>query len=232
MTVRQIEPIDRAKLRATIQKWIDAHTDVDDTDGVGLLEDVLWEIDAQPTLTPPPITGDTSDGYHTFNELYHHRAVLFSVVCNERPDIAWKSKRHHDGTMYNGMFIVGINTPDGQATYHYDIDPYWELFHVKELEYAPEWDGHTPDEAIRRIGTLTPPNEWVSVEDALPPNMDDVLVVVQNNGECWTVTGYYSNTSNVWYAMLNGQDTQMDVLWWMPLPAPPDRRPPEGEENT
>ena len=39
--------------------------------------------------------------------------------------------------------------------------------------------------------TLTPPNEWVSVENALPPNMDDVLVVVQNNGECWTVTGYY-----------------------------------------
>ena len=53
MEVRQIEPIDRAELRATIQKWIDAHTDVDDTDGVGLLEDVLWEINAQPTLTPP-----------------------------------------------------------------------------------------------------------------------------------------------------------------------------------
>lgn len=27
------------------------------------------------------ITGETSDGYHTFNELYHHRAVLFSVIC-------------------------------------------------------------------------------------------------------------------------------------------------------
>ena len=82
---------------------------------------------------------------------------------------------------------------------------------------------------IQAMPTLTPPNEWVSVENALPPNMDDVLVVVQNNGERWTVTGYYSNTSNVWYAMLNGQDTQMDVLWWMPFPAPPDRRPPEGE---
>lgn len=55
MAVRQIEPIDRAELRATIQKWIDAHTDVDDTDGVGLLEDVLWEINAQPTLTLPEI---------------------------------------------------------------------------------------------------------------------------------------------------------------------------------
>ena len=84
-------------------------------------------------------------------------------------------------------------------------------------------------EWVERQPTLTPPNEWVSVENALPPNMDDVLVVVQNNGECWTVTGYYSNTSNVWYAMLNGQDTKMDVLWWMPLPAPPNCRPPEGE---
>ena len=77
--------------------------------------------------------------------------------------------------------------------------------------------------------TLTPPNEWVSVEDRLPPNMDDVLVVVRDNGECWTATGYYSSMSKVWYAVLNGQDTQMDVLWWMPFPAPPDRRPPEGE---
>lgn len=108
-----------------------------------------------PTLTQPPVTGDTSDGYHTFNELYHHRAVLFSVICNGHHDIAWKSKKHHDGTMYDGMFIVGINTPEGPATYHYDVDPYWDMFRVKELEVAPEWDGHTPDEAIRRIGTLT-----------------------------------------------------------------------------
>ena len=85
---------------------------------------------------------------------------------------------------------------------------------------------------VDHLPTLTPPNEWVSVENALPPNMDDVLVVVQNNGERWTVTGYYSNTSNVWYAMLNGQDTQMDVLWWMRFPAPPDRRPPERQEDT
>lgn len=130
-------------------------------DGIRLL------IERQPTLTPPPVTGDTSDGYHTFNELYHHRAVLFSVICNEHHDIAWKSKKHHDGTMYDGMFIVGIDTPEGQATYHYDIDPYWNLFRVKELELAPEWDGHTPGEAIRRIGTLTPPNEHLTCDGCI-----------------------------------------------------------------
>lgn len=112
--------------------------------------DVLYE---QPSVE---INGDTSDGYHTFNELYHHRAVLFSVIVKAFPDKAWKSKMHHDGTMYNGMFIVGIETPRGQATYHYDIDPYWNMFECQELDRAPEWDGHTPQEAIDRIGKLTP----------------------------------------------------------------------------
>ena len=107
-------------------------------------------------LDVPSITGETSDGYHTFNELYHHRAVLFSVIVKAFPDRAWKARKHHDGSMYDGMFIVGIETPDGQATYHYDIEPYWDMFECKELEYAPEWDRHTPDEAIRRIGNLIP----------------------------------------------------------------------------
>ena len=98
--------------------------------------------------------GELSDGYHTFNELYHHRAILFSVVCNLFPDKAWKSKLHDTGDMYEGMFIVGIETPTGQATYHYDIDPYWDIFKVKELEKAPKWDGHTPSEAIERIALL------------------------------------------------------------------------------
>lgn len=102
------------------------------------------------------VTGDTSDGYHTFNELYHHRAVLFSVIVMAFPDQAWKSKKHSDGSMYDGMFIVGINTPYGQATYHYDVDPYWDMFKCKELECAPEWDGHTAADAIERIGKLEP----------------------------------------------------------------------------
>lgn len=99
--------------------------------------------------------GDVSDGWHTFNELYHHRAVLFSVICNKFPDRAWKSKKHHEGDMFEGMFIVGIDTPEGQATYHYDINPYWDMFKVKELDVAPLWDGHSADDAINRIYSLS-----------------------------------------------------------------------------
>lgn len=105
-------------------------------------------------IEPQPVNGETSDGYHTFNELYHHRAVLFSVIVAKFADRAWKSKLHADGTMYDGMFIVGVETPDGQATYHYDIDPYWDMFRCKEVDRAPEWDGHTPSQAIERIGKL------------------------------------------------------------------------------
>lgn len=80
--------------------------------------------------------------------------VLFSVIVATFGERAWKSKLHADGTMYEGMFIVGIETPDGQATYHYDVEPYWNLFRCKEVDRAPEWDGHTPGQAIERIGKL------------------------------------------------------------------------------
>ena len=99
---------------------------------------------------------DFSDGNHTFGELYHHRAILSSVVFNMFKAVAWKSKKHDDeenDPMHDGMFIVGIQTPEGQATYHYNLE-YWDLFDVVELERAPRYDGHTPDEAIKRIASL------------------------------------------------------------------------------
>ena len=31
--------------------------------------------------------GKLSDGYHTFDELYHHRAILFATICNTHKNI-------------------------------------------------------------------------------------------------------------------------------------------------
>lgn len=95
-------------------------------------------------------SGECSDGYHTFNELYYHRAVLFSVILKDHKELAWKSKKHHDGTMFDGMFIVGIDTPKGQYSYHYDLN-LWSLFDVKELDNAPKWDGHKPKDIDRLL---------------------------------------------------------------------------------
>ena len=96
---------------------------------------------------------EISDGYHTFGELYDHRAKLFSMVCRMFPIAAWKSKKHSDGSMFDDMFIVGISTPQGDYTYHYDIVPYWDLFPVKELKSAPIYDGHQPSD-INRLYSL------------------------------------------------------------------------------
>ena len=95
-------------------------------------------------------TKNISDTYHTFGELYHHRAILFAVICNQNKDVAWKSWLHHDGTMFDGMFIVGVNTPNGQYSYHYNPE-YWDLFCVRELSNAPEWDGHNPNDIGRLL---------------------------------------------------------------------------------
>lgn len=99
------------------------------------------------------IAGDISDGYHTFNELYEHRTILFASICNMNAEIAWKSWQHADGTMYKDMFIAGITTNEGTATYHCESE-YWDNFVVQELEYAPEFDGHTPEVALARIFKL------------------------------------------------------------------------------
>lgn len=94
-----------------------------------------------------------SDGYHTFEELYYHRMMLFAVICNTYKDKAWKSKLHHDGTMFgDDMFVVGVKTDEGQYTYHYKLK-FWDEFDVKVLEYAPEYDGHMPSD-ITRLRTL------------------------------------------------------------------------------
>lgn len=104
--------------------------------------------------TPKPaegVTGETSDGYHTFNELYEHRHILFLAVLTANIDKAWRSKLHSDGTMFDDWFIAGLNTDAGQATYHLPMR-IWELFkYIPELGRAPEWDGHTSNDVLVRI---------------------------------------------------------------------------------
>lgn len=95
--------------------------------------------------------GKVSDGYHSFDELYKHRLILFLVICNQNKEKAWKSKVHKDGTMFNDYFIAGINVEAGlQYSYHFHM-MYWERFKVKELPTAPEWDGHMPDDVERLL---------------------------------------------------------------------------------
>ncbi|BDE87894.1 hypothetical protein CE91St42_23520 [Oscillospiraceae bacterium] len=99
--------------------------------------------------------GEFSDGYHTFNSLYHQRLILFAALVNTFPTLAWKSHKHFDGEVPfgGGWFIVGIETPKGQYTYHYE-EKDWDLFRCKEVPTAPQWDGHT-DADVERLLAMT-----------------------------------------------------------------------------
>jgi hypothetical protein len=97
--------------------------------------------------------GTLSDGYHTYNDLYYQRCVLFATICNLNKDISWKSKKHSDGKKCfdsDNWFIVGIDTPEGSYTYHYEMK-YWDMFNVKELEVGKIWDGHTEKDVTRLL---------------------------------------------------------------------------------
>lgn len=95
-------------------------------------------------------TDSISDGFHTFKELYDQRAFLWAVILNANRGIAWKSRKHEDDSMYDGMFIAGIETPEGQYTFHID-NGWWDMYDVKELPNAPYWDGHTSSDITRLL---------------------------------------------------------------------------------
>jgi len=112
------------------------------------------------------INGETSDGYHTFNELYRFRLLYNAALFNAwvfAPDVlrfdVHKSWRHYDGEecFGGGWFIVMATLPTGQISNHYEAKD-WDLFQIPERERADEWDGHTASDVERRLTSfLAPP---------------------------------------------------------------------------
>lgn len=105
------------------------------------------------------VSADTSDGYHTFAELYEHRRALTAVLAAAASTAgdAWRSKAHHpdDDPMFEGgYFIVGIKLPTGTITYHYELEHWDDFGSVLELEHAPKWDGATPADTVSRCLAL------------------------------------------------------------------------------
>lgn len=132
-----------------------------------------WErayMSIQNLIAGKPVVhaGTESDGYHTFNELYRHRYVLFVALMRAEyehlkrtagpnqpiSNRVWISKLHEDGTMFDDSFIVGMQLKTGQVSYHLPMRE-WER--VAELlpeavrDRAPGWDGHTPADVLDRL---------------------------------------------------------------------------------
>jgi len=103
--------------------------------------------------------GDTSDGHHTFDDLYDHRRALTAVLASAAASFgdSWRSKAHHpndDEPMFEGHFVVGIELPTGTIRYHYKLAHWDDFAAVPELPYAREWDGAGPVETLARCFEL------------------------------------------------------------------------------
>jgi len=109
-------------------------------------------------------TGKISDGYHTFDELYKHRIILYIALCRARGNgdhsndlDVWRSSKHSDGEFaFNGnWFVLGINKEAGkQITYHLPNSYWGECEFAETLEKAPEFDGHTSEDVLERLKNL------------------------------------------------------------------------------
>ena len=118
---------------------------------------------------------DLSDGFHTFRQLYHQRMMLFATIVKQNKDKAWKSLRHEDGELCfgGGWFIVGIDTPEGSYTYHYE-DNYYSLFDCEELERGKHWDGHTEKDVTRLLSLPSAIELLPAVQPTCKPMYADV----------------------------------------------------------
>ena len=102
-----------------------------------------------------------------------------------------------------------------------------------------EWDAAIALEQLRdeseKLKAQVP--RWISVEERLPEEGKRCLLYTPCDGIL--CVGYYAGKDewqhrHKWRlvtAMRSTQTLTKKVTYWMPLPAPPDRRPPEGEEE-
>lgn len=105
---------------------------------------------------------DYSDGYHSFDELYAHRAALWIKLAkmlhtyDDDYYLVWRSYKHGDGTSFDGWFILGVECigTGEQMTYHLPNDK-WDLCSfAKTKDVSPKWDGHTSNDVLNRILAL------------------------------------------------------------------------------
>lgn len=118
------------------------------------LEPKITELIQRREREASKVTGETSDGYHTFSELYEFRKLYNAGFFNQLPKECGvhKSKKHSDGELCfgGGWFIVTAYLTGKQISNHYELKD-WGLFHCEERELADVWDGHTAQDVAKRL---------------------------------------------------------------------------------
>jgi hypothetical protein len=124
--------------------------------------DVNRTIQNLKNINPNFSSGLISDGYHTFDELYEHRIVIYMSLCRSIAEndsmsipLIWRSTTHSDGSVWDGWFILGIDVRPGyQISYHLPMSKWDECKFAQLLPRAPEFDGHTSADVLKRLSKL------------------------------------------------------------------------------
>lgn len=90
------------------------------------------------------------------DELYHYRMLYNALALYGLGSLGCetgRSRRHHTGELcFDGeFFIVWVHLPTGMVTNHYKLEDEKYFSFLVDYHTAPEWDGHTPQEAARRM---------------------------------------------------------------------------------
>jgi hypothetical protein len=118
------------------------------------------------------VNGDLSDGYHTFDELYDHRCLLWIALVKYAgvPEKSYCVQDHLDG-----WDLLVAETLAGQISYHVPIKfrQYMRNIDVvsKEIyEEQKKYDGHTGTDVLKRLKILLTPEAFEQTE--LLPGQD------------------------------------------------------------
>lgn len=91
---------------------------------------------------------DLSDGYHTFDELYEHRCLIYINLCLHNKELcSWRPD-------FDGWFVLYYNSSVGQISYHVN-ERY--LYLIKDKIQRKDdwvWDGHTSNIVVERLQQL------------------------------------------------------------------------------
>jgi hypothetical protein len=108
-----------------------------------------WEDETMSEKTFKIVGNDISDGYHTFDELYEHRCLLF---------LAWLSSDGQPANTYwvadhfEGWDLVVTHLRGFQISYHVPIKYRRITEALPKREIADHnWDGHTSANVIARL---------------------------------------------------------------------------------
>ena len=108
------------------------------------------------------------------------------------------------------------------------------LLQVIEINFRHTGGAAVMRQLVEAQPTLTPPNEWVSVEERLPEpdfpgQQRGFYLVALSNGTVKELMYEFRHYENMMFDA-GWHETAFPVTHWMNLPAPPDR-PPEGQEE-